>query len=65
MEVWIWIGAAAAIIGSIIVYIGFMIFLPEWVGITGKTAIKNEKSHASGDIAEDDDVLERMQNQDP
>jgi hypothetical protein len=41
-----------------------MIFLPEWVGITGKTAIENEKSHRSGEVAKDIDILERMQESD-
>jgi hypothetical protein len=30
---------------AIFVYILFMVFLPEWVGITGKTALDNERSH--------------------
>lgn len=35
---------------SVIVYVAFMIFLPEWVGITGKTALKNEESHREGSL---------------
>lgn len=61
MEIWIWIGAAGSVIGAIIVYVGVMIFFPEWVGITGKTALENEKSHRSGEVAKDEDFLERLQ----
>jgi len=38
--------AGGVMIAGIIVYLFFMIFLPEWVGITGKTALNNQKSHA-------------------
>lgn len=34
--------------GGLIVYVLFMIFLPEWVGITGRTALRNEQSHREG-----------------
>lgn len=36
------------VIGGLVVYVLFMIFLPEWVGITGKTALRNEQSHRDG-----------------
>lgn len=36
-------------------YVLFMVFLPEWVGITGKTAEKNLRSHEGG--SEDKDAL--------
>lgn len=34
---------------GIMVYVLFMVFLPEWVGITGKKALEAERSH-QGDI---------------
>lgn len=46
--------AAIVVLAGIFVYVMFMIFLPEWVGITGKTALKNQKD-AQGDTAEDID----------
>jgi hypothetical protein len=30
---------------AIFAYVFVMIFYPEWVGITGKTALENQKSH--------------------
>ncbi|MDX9731749.1 MAG: hypothetical protein RBT63_08265 [Bdellovibrionales bacterium] len=57
---WFISGIALFIVG-IMAYIGFMIFLPEWVGITGDTARKAEQSHRSGDVAQDDDLTERWQ----
>ena len=39
-----WIMIAVVVVG-IIVYVLFMIFLPEWVGIAGKTAKLHEESH--------------------
>lgn len=40
----IWILVGLCVFG-LIVYGLFMIFLPEWVGITGKVAKKNESDH--------------------
>ena len=45
-----WILLVVVLVG-LISYVAFMIFLPEWVGITGKTAIANELA-ASGDTPE-------------
>lgn len=45
-----WILLVVVLVG-IISYVAFMIFLPEWVGITGKTAIANEKA-AAGETPE-------------
>lgn len=39
---------------SAVVYLLFMIFLPEWVGITGKTALKNEQAHREGALEGDE-----------
>ncbi len=50
---------------GIMVYLVFMIFLPEWVGITGKKALEAERSHAGdSEITEPgpaSDVLNRME----
>jgi hypothetical protein len=34
------------------VFFAFVIFLPEWVGITGKEAHKNLASHSSNQVEE-------------
>jgi hypothetical protein len=39
---------AFMIIGLIVVYFLLMFFYPEWVGITGKVAKKNEEAHKKG-----------------
>jgi hypothetical protein len=44
-ESWIAIGAVAVFVGGAFVYAMFMVFLPEWVGIAGKTAAEAERSH--------------------
>lgn len=41
----IYLAAGAVVFFGIFAYVLFMIFLPEWVGITGKTALKNEQAH--------------------
>lgn len=41
----IYVAAGVVVFLGIFVYVLFMIFLPEWVGITGKTALKNERDH--------------------
>lgn len=53
MEPWLMILAGAVVFGAIFVYVLFMVFLPEWVGITGKVALKNQESHRSGEVEED------------
>jgi hypothetical protein len=55
---------------GIMVYVAFMIFLPEWVGITGKKALEAERAHV-GDLHESEvgradagpasDALKRME----
>lgn len=45
MELWLIFAAIGVIVGGAAVYLAFMIFLPEWVGITGKTALETERSH--------------------
>ncbi|MES2770089.1 MAG: hypothetical protein V4596_13170 [Bdellovibrionota bacterium] len=44
---------ACLIIGLIVVYFLLMFFYPEWVGITGKVAKKNEEAHKKGTKADD------------
>ncbi len=46
MEMWFAFVAGGLFALAIMIYVLFMIFLPEWVGITGKKAIEAEKSHA-------------------
>jgi hypothetical protein len=38
-------------------YIFLMIFFPEWVGITGKSAKKTDKEHIEGSYADDSDII--------
>lgn len=45
MELWLIFAAIGVFVGGAAVYLAFMIFLPEWVGITGKTALETERSH--------------------
>jgi hypothetical protein len=45
MEMWLVFAAIGVFVGGAAVYLAFMIFLPEWVGITGKTALEAEQSH--------------------
>ena len=49
---WVVIGAVGVSVAGVITYVLFMIFLPEWVGITGKTALDAEKSHQGGPAKE-------------
>ncbi|MES2962814.1 MAG: hypothetical protein V4760_02915 [Bdellovibrionota bacterium] len=45
MDIWVYIAAGAVFFVGILVYVAFMIFLPEWVGISGKAAREAEASH--------------------
>ena len=45
MEMWFVFLAGGLFVLSIMVYVLFMVFLPEWVGITGKKALEAERSH--------------------
>lgn len=40
------LGGVAVVMAAILVYVVLMIFLPEWVGITGKAALDAERCHA-------------------
>lgn len=56
------VGIIGIFVGACMVYGVFMVFFPEWVGITGKTALEYEKSHTEGsDVRLEDDLVERIQ----
>jgi hypothetical protein len=40
------------VVFSIFAYLFVMVFFPEWVGITGKTALKNQEDHVGNQSAE-------------
>ncbi len=48
------------VVGCLIAYVLFMIFLPEWVGITGKVAEEARKSH-EGKLPADDTFDSNLQ----
>jgi len=50
---WVLIAVVAISILATLVYIAFLVFLPEWVGVTGKVALAAEKSHEEGSKAEE------------
>jgi hypothetical protein len=52
MELWLIFAAIGVFVGGAAVYLAFMIFLPEWVGITGKAALEAEQSHRGDDTKE-------------
>ena len=55
-------GIIGIFVGACLVYGVFMVFFPEWVGITGKTALDYERSHTEGSVVHpDDDLVERIQ----
>ena len=45
MDTWIFLAAGGVFLISIFAYVCLMVFVPEWVGITGKVALQNEASH--------------------
>jgi hypothetical protein len=45
MDFPLWLAAVFVFILAVIVYVALMIFLPEWVGITGKKALESQKAH--------------------
>lgn len=45
--------AVFLIVISLLAYVVLMIFFPEWVGITGKSAKKTLEEHKEGSHAED------------
>ncbi|GEM_PF-6430355 len=50
-QVLVIIGAIAIAILSVLIYGVIAVLYPEWVGITGKTALDAEKSHQEGSEA--------------
>lgn len=48
-------------------YIVLMIFFPEWVGITGKEALRTMSEHQEGSVVDDRDIYtsEGLKNPDP
>lgn len=60
METWMMALVAGVFFGGLFVYLLFMVFLPEWVGITGKKAREAQDSH-QGVQASGPDLLSRMQ----
>lgn len=50
---------ACLIIGLVVVYFLLMFFYPEWVGMTGKVAKKNEESHKKGSEAKESDFFKK------
>ena len=48
---WFIFAGIAVFVGGAALYLVFMIFFPEWVGITGETALKAEESHRGNDSA--------------
>lgn len=57
---WLLLAAIGVCILAVVVYVLFMVFLPEWVGITGKTALEAEKTHRGGE-AGPDTVMTKLQ----
>ncbi|AHZ85398.1 hypothetical protein AB1A81_13390 [Bdellovibrio bacteriovorus] len=49
MELWFVLGFLAVAGISVIIYFCLMVFFPEWVGITGKIALRAEQSHREGE----------------
>lgn len=52
--------AGGVFVFGVVAYVLFMIFLPEWVGITGKKALEAQESHR-GTQASGPDLIGRMQ----
>ena len=68
MELWFMFVAGGLFLLGIMVYVMLMVFLPEWVGITGKKALEAEQSHAGDtgaahgvDTGPASNVLHRME----
>lgn len=61
MEGWLIFAAVAVVLGAIAIYVVFMVFLPEWVGITGKKALEAERSHVENSVATESDLITKLQ----
>ena len=60
MDLWMLLLVGGVFFGGLFVYVLFMVFLPEWVGITGKKAREAQDAHR-GAHASGPDLLSRMQ----
>ena len=61
----IYVGAGLVVFFGIVIYVAFMVFLPEWVGITGKTALKNEADHRGESVDSAVSTAPENKNSDP
>lgn len=59
METWIFFAAGGVFFLFIVAYVVIMVLWPEWVGITGKVALKAERAHRGGSDA-DDNVMDAL-----
>ena len=57
---WVLIGAAVVFVLFMVIYLLFMIFLPEWVGITGKVALEAERSHTEDSPLTEPEFIDRL-----
>ncbi len=55
LDTWVFIAAGGVFFFGILVYVMIMIFLPEWVGISGKVAREAEESHRGDQPSVDDE----------
>lgn len=46
-------GGVIVFCAATIVYLGLLMFFPEWVGVTGKVALDAEKAHTQGSSSEE------------
>lgn len=44
-DTWLFFAAGLVVFAGVFVYVLFMVFLPEWVGITGDKARETQRSH--------------------
>lgn len=54
------IAASVVFVLGVVAYVLFMVFLPEWVGITGKKALEAQRAHRGDAQDTGPDVLDRM-----
>jgi hypothetical protein len=57
-DIYVWLLVGGLVFGAIIAYVVLMIFLPEWVGITGKAARDAQKSHREDNRGEKKDTFD-------
>lgn len=59
MEIYIAITVGSLVAIGFASYLFLMIFYPEWVGITGKSALKTKDEHREGSAVDDSDVFNK------